>query len=141
MFFFFKQKTAYEMRISDWSSDVCSSDLLPGIEGTHLDAVFARCEVGRQRSAPQVRRWLGFGRTVVTPQRFRQVVAHVLDQQARVGLRHPPHRHPVTTVDAILHARVVAAHENVEMGRAACGEWGCQYVKIWVVAVSLKKKK
>src|SRR3546814_8927067 len=27
-FFFFKQKTAYEMRISDWSSDVCSSDLL-----------------------------------------------------------------------------------------------------------------
>src|SRR3546814_9147132 len=29
--FFFKQKTAYEMRISDWSSDVCSSDL-PGVE-------------------------------------------------------------------------------------------------------------
>src|SRR3546814_12569261 len=27
MFFFFKQKTAYEMRIRDWSSDVCSSDL------------------------------------------------------------------------------------------------------------------
>src|SRR3546814_6889468 len=30
VFFFFKQKTAYEMRISDWSSDVCSSDL--GVE-------------------------------------------------------------------------------------------------------------
>src|SRR3546814_4926595 len=30
--FFFKQKTAYEMRISDWSSDVCSSDLLADIE-------------------------------------------------------------------------------------------------------------
>src|SRR3546814_5408358 len=29
-FFFFKQKTAYEMRISDWSSDVCSSDLQTG---------------------------------------------------------------------------------------------------------------
>src|SRR3546814_4537514 len=28
MFFFFKQKTAYEMRISDWSSDVCYSDLI-----------------------------------------------------------------------------------------------------------------
>src|SRR3546814_3615503 len=28
VFFFFKQKTAYEMRISDWSSDVCSSDLM-----------------------------------------------------------------------------------------------------------------
>src|SRR3546814_5202532 len=31
-FFFFKQKTAYEMRISDWSSDVCSSDLLTDVE-------------------------------------------------------------------------------------------------------------
>src|SRR3546814_7021685 len=31
-FFFFKQKTEYEMRISDWSSDVCSSDLWPDIE-------------------------------------------------------------------------------------------------------------
>src|SRR3546814_2411992 len=30
LFFFFKQKTAYEMRISDWSSDVCSSDLIQG---------------------------------------------------------------------------------------------------------------
>src|SRR3546814_10215153 len=29
LLFFFKQKTAYEMRISDWSSDVCSSDLTP----------------------------------------------------------------------------------------------------------------
>src|SRR3546814_1317362 len=33
--FFFKQKTAYEMRISDWSSDVCSSDL-PGHAGDTL---------------------------------------------------------------------------------------------------------
>src|SRR3546814_6619296 len=36
VFFFFKQKTAYERRISDWSSDVCSSDLpLPGLGGGH----------------------------------------------------------------------------------------------------------
>src|SRR3546814_9039166 len=33
--FFFKQKTAYEMRISDWSSDVCSSDLLIQMHGGH----------------------------------------------------------------------------------------------------------
>src|SRR3546814_3350063 len=32
-FFFFKQKTAYEMRISDWSSDVCSSDLVEHAHG------------------------------------------------------------------------------------------------------------
>src|SRR3546814_16724268 len=36
VFFFFKQKTAYEMRISDWSSDVCSSDLAPrALTGEH----------------------------------------------------------------------------------------------------------
>src|SRR3546814_133149 len=37
--FFFKQKTAYEMRISDWSSDVCSSDLGPMIEAMHNKVV------------------------------------------------------------------------------------------------------
>src|SRR3546814_4265973 len=36
LFFFFKQKTAYEMRISDWSSDVCSSDLSAGEVGLGL---------------------------------------------------------------------------------------------------------
>src|SRR3546814_7943158 len=45
-FFFFKQKTAYEMRISDWSSDVCSSDLSDELSTavsklrTRADAVF-----------------------------------------------------------------------------------------------------
>src|SRR3546814_8005190 len=44
IFFFFKQKTAYEMRISDWSSDVCSSDLrYANIGQQHLAAqIFAR---------------------------------------------------------------------------------------------------
>src|SRR3546814_2840282 len=36
LFFFFKQKTAYEMRISDWSSDVCSSDLSTPPPGVNL---------------------------------------------------------------------------------------------------------
>src|SRR3546814_4441030 len=38
IFFFFKQKTAYEMRISDWSSDVCSSDLqaVPFVQAQRL---------------------------------------------------------------------------------------------------------
>src|SRR3546814_17224789 len=36
-FFFFKQKTAYEMRISDWSSDVCSSDLFMALTTARLD--------------------------------------------------------------------------------------------------------
>src|SRR3546814_3442694 len=39
--FFFKQKTAYEMRISDWSSDVCSSDLPTGSAQYHVNAAIA----------------------------------------------------------------------------------------------------
>src|SRR3546814_18647111 len=49
LFFFFKQKTAYEMRISDWSSDVCSSDLglVHGrMKGPDKDAVMARFQAG-----------------------------------------------------------------------------------------------
>src|SRR3546814_5689604 len=38
-FFFFKQKTAYEMRISDWSSDVCSSDLWMGALTDNLEVL------------------------------------------------------------------------------------------------------
>src|SRR3546814_10780732 len=43
LFFFFKQTTAYEMRISDWSSDVCSSDLTP------LFYLFPRCGANQDR--------------------------------------------------------------------------------------------
>src|SRR3546814_5653476 len=59
-FFLFKQKTAYEMRISDWSSDVCSSDLdlfhgngqvrKPGLgdRTAGADELFAHHELGRR---------------------------------------------------------------------------------------------
>src|SRR3546814_10047010 len=54
LFFFFKQKTAYEMRISDWSSDVCSSDLDTSVAVFLVDA--ARQHQHR-----------GLGGAVVTP--------------------------------------------------------------------------
>src|SRR3546814_3399451 len=46
-FFFFKQKTAYEMRISDWSSDVCSSDLFRKAEGFRHDRTKDPDQCGR----------------------------------------------------------------------------------------------
>src|SRR3546814_2737936 len=46
LFFCFKQKTAYEMRISDWSSDVCSSDLVRGLAQGVLQRVVPRERVG-----------------------------------------------------------------------------------------------
>src|SRR3546814_1898246 len=58
MFFFCKQKTAYEMRISDWSSDVCSSDLFCAKEIVHLQQ--------------QVRSW-----THLTPVQQRRLMAHL----------------------------------------------------------------
>src|SRR3546814_7755905 len=50
--FFFKQKTAYEMRISDWSSDVCSSDLMSSVRGDaghELISTTALRQAGRPR--------------------------------------------------------------------------------------------
>src|SRR3546814_21153717 len=57
-FFFFKQKTAYEMRISDWSSDVCSSDLLGVGAAEVLGGLLKDCfdnalEVGHHFAIPE----------------------------------------------------------------------------------------
>src|SRR3546814_4784945 len=46
-FFFFKQKTAYELRISDWSSDVCSSDLIALDAITRQQATFTRRDLAQ----------------------------------------------------------------------------------------------
>src|SRR3546814_4590356 len=59
-FFFFKQKTAYEMRISDWSSDVCSSDLatqdayesVEGLSGSRFNDVLSGSNVTAAERAP-----------------------------------------------------------------------------------------
>src|SRR3546814_3947618 len=75
--FFFKQKTAYEMRISDWSSDVCSSDLRPAGE-----AGVAGCAACAHAGA----RRTGGG---VTRQRLRKRPDARLGQCADDGQRDP----------------------------------------------------
>src|SRR3546814_8083916 len=57
--FFFKQKTAYEMRISDWSSDVCSSDLYLLVHAAAVE-IRARLVAAGQVLAEEMRR--GFQR-------------------------------------------------------------------------------
>src|SRR3546814_9898010 len=79
-FFFFKQKTAYEMRISDWSSDVCSSDLLSAPE----------CADRRPRAGGGVRarrvRATWPCRPIVQPRRGeRQPRARAIDLHGRDG--------------------------------------------------------
>src|SRR3546814_16060764 len=76
MFFFFKQKTAYEMRISDWSSDVCSSDLPKGrrLVASHYGGVslwWAKAEAQQPKrfswkGSHVAVTWSGDGRFVIT---------------------------------------------------------------------------
>src|SRR3546814_5510915 len=83
LFFFFKQKTAYEMRISDWSSDVCSSDLqridaarrriARGIEQLH-DATVDASVAGRQGGGFPRRRKFLVGHAVASVERKAPVI-------------------------------------------------------------------
>src|SRR3546814_10786910 len=74
-FFFFKQKTAYEMRISDWSSDVCSSDLGRSATGSPLSATGSRAPSAllpkRKRPSGVSRRTASRGSRVAVPVRRR----------------------------------------------------------------------
>src|SRR3546814_17232431 len=99
-FFFFKQKTAYEMRISDWSSDVCSSDLL-------VDAVVRQREEERDAVRQIMER--AFERFALT-RAFNR--GGVLDPPVRAHRLAGPDR-------ARLAGRIIADGEDeVEPGRA-----------------------
>src|SRR3546814_5016932 len=67
VFFFFKQKTAYEMRISDWSSDVCSSDLsaVSGADAVVIDLDHEMGASQREDARERARAWLGSHRLQV----------------------------------------------------------------------------
>src|SRR3546814_10641737 len=99
VFFFFKQNTAYEMRISDWSSDVCSSDLevlvhrIARIDAV-LDAVQAGHEhrregeiriAGRVGAAELDAFRPGAGRIHRDPARGRTVALGIRSDERRVG--------------------------------------------------------
>src|SRR3546814_10853666 len=102
-FFFFKQKTAYEMRISDWSSDVCSSDLL----------------ADERALAEQVLVHVGHRARV-------RIDARLATVQARVPRAHPAAH---ARADPRLQDAVAAAdHAPPEIGRASGRERVCQDV-------------
>src|SRR3546814_6579670 len=85
--FFFKQKTAYEMRISDWSSDVCSSDLRVEIDalGEVLERLPAiRQEAQLDRGQREFVAQLGIG----AAQFARDAVEGGVDRQPRFGADH-----------------------------------------------------
>src|SRR3546814_14927897 len=138
LFFFCKQKTAYEMRISDWSSDVCSSDLdlFPP-----LPPLADQCAVRHEH---------------VVEENLVEVVMprHVDDRADRDAGRIEVDQQlaePRITLAAFLGAderehdvremRAGGPDFLAEIGRASCWESVWQYLWIVVVAVSLKKQQ
>src|SRR3546814_1005624 len=84
--FFFKQKTAYEMRISDWSSDVCSSDLEDAVYDSQAIRGFIGIDLGRE-SAPDATTLLRFRRLLETHQLTRVLFETINQHLASRGLR------------------------------------------------------
>src|SRR3546814_2412653 len=98
-FFFFKQKTAYEMRISDWSSDVCSSD---------LDVILTR------RGRPAVR-LVPVSPTLTNEKKAARIAAIVADAKRKIR----PGPDAEHCSDFLYDDKI---------GRASCRERVCQYV-------------
>src|SRR3546814_6337992 len=98
-FVFFKQKTAYALRISDWSSDVCSSDLVAAIEPEHVADCARLDDVGA-----------GIDRNRV----------------GRIGAEAAP---PVDEAEEqVVEGRLAEPRpEEFKIGRASCRERVCEY--------------
>src|SRR3546814_13710398 len=119
LFFFFKQKTAYEMRISDWSSDVCSSDLpmerspmaimpasTPG--PTMVTSISAQMSELMEREETMMKRATG----------LTSVTLGVVLRAARKA----------TGTAMMIASKVPSVAMLMEIGRASCRERVCQYV-------------
>src|SRR3546814_4948149 len=104
--FFFKQKTAYDMRISDWSSDVCSSDL--------ANPAGARENGTAPPARPGSRRWQE------DRQLAKRAAPGILKETAALRRRWKasPDPRPLLNSASVLQ----------EIGRASCRERVCQYV-------------
>src|SRR3546814_10540355 len=100
-FFVFKQKTAYEMRISDWSSEVCSSDLVDDVA----------CK-GREPAGEQI------GRSVVVAERVHIDAAPRGRALQDRGIRE----------FIFENTRRAMGARFTKIGRASCRERVCQYV-------------
>src|SRR3546814_7660481 len=99
MFYYFQQKTAYDMRISDWSSDVCSSDLVRD---------------GSNQTMLREARILAALRDTTVP--HPQLIT-ACDDTSVIG-----------TCFYLMQPLEGFAQSGEQIGRAACRESGCQYV-------------
>src|SRR3546814_8987936 len=110
VFFFFKQKTAYEMRISDWSSDVCSSDLQRDPARTGIEPDRAGHQFGRGIAAGAADKRAQTGDKLFGLERLGEVIV-------RPGIK-----------PGDLVGPAVARGQDQQIGRASCRARVCQYV-------------
>src|SRR3546814_13161059 len=129
VFFFFKQKTAYEMRISDWSSDVCSSELRPPLPARRIRVAG---DVGIATFRMQLVNML--------EGRFISPHDHdIAERIATVLCGGEVDRHSLVDEDWLLRlerehfvalAQMPKTQARIAIGRASCWERWCQYVEI-----------
>src|SRR3546814_19688707 len=125
-FCFFKQKTAYEMRISDWSSDVCSSDLRRFSDRAPLIRPIGFAQATLEYLAGILAGKVGF-----EPDHLGNLVAGQAAGQAPLDSRRIPRRFLVRfAIGAYRFADfgVGNAEYRAEIGRASVRESVCQYV-------------
>src|SRR3546814_13852184 len=126
--FFFKQKTAYELRISDWSSDVCSSDLATSIGSTGIGALaiapYRKSSSKRSLAIPAPR-------SAVSPDAIQSPAATILFW--------------VSVPDLSVQRTVAAPLDSIaaapRVGRAEVRPVGPEGVVSWVVSMGRTAKK
>src|SRR3546814_4790461 len=116
--FFFKQKTAYELRISDWSSDVCSSDLGAALSGIAAENLEGGSGITSRTIASLEHGWAR-DRDRLTS---RDVL--VVDEAGMIGTRQLQR---VLSEAADAGAKVVLVGDT-QIGRASCRDRVCRYV-------------
>src|SRR3546814_11369913 len=122
--FFFKQKTAYEMRISDWSSDVCSSDLVSGRSVSRARGAAARS-----------------GASLVARKGYSLFQPHAADfGRAGAAAQGASADRPDASQSAGGIRRPCRGQDGAAIGRESCRDRVVQHLVISGVAGSLKKK-
>src|SRR3546814_6609048 len=115
--FFFKQKTAYEMRISDWSSDVCSSDLVAQFDEERARFEIKHLKIGLARKSGQTN-----AEFEVNPQTtLTKITSQILSEGEQRALALAGFLSEVALTEG-------SGPIIVEIGRASCRECRCQYV-------------
>src|SRR3546814_11968016 len=130
-FFFFKQKTAYEMRISDWSSDVCSSDLTVLWDPSAKATAPATIEVRLPTATPAHNVAQDMDLVIA----FEDEHLIVVDKPAGMVVHPAAGNLDGPMGNALLHH----CRGQLLIGRGSWRERGCQSGETWVVAGTKKK--